>query len=288
MNNALDSAIFQQELQYYGLSGEGASLLQSKEGVIVARVRLEDRTAILKCLENTAFRREISNYDVLRRCGIPTIPVLGQSDRSLLLEDIEASDVYRMGLEGDLDDPAVIRALAKWYKTLHTKGSRYVQQNGEGLYEEWDCITPQTIEAIRESFGLADCEGLRALLEHGGQLRESLDAAPRTLTYNDFYYTNLVVRNDASEAMMLDYNLLGKGCYISDIRNVIYWLSEENTRLFFSVYGEVDAGLMLLDRICAPVVSLFSAMSRGIFPAWAREAAEALRETPALLERLYG
>ena len=33
----------------------------------------------------------------------------------------------------------------------------------------------------------------------------------RTLTYNDFYYTNMMVAKDKSSALMFDYNLLGKG-----------------------------------------------------------------------------
>lgn len=286
MEHVLDSAFFQEELRFYGLTSKDARLIRSKEGVIVARVPWDNGTAVLKCFENTAFRREIQNYDILQSCGIPTITVLGKSDRSILLEDIDSSDTYRLGMEQDLNDPSVIKAIAKWYKTLHTNGRPYVQQYGTGMYEEWDCFTIENIEAIRDRFELADSEGLKDIMDHYGELRKRIDAAPRTLAYNDFYYTNLVVKKDASEAMMFDYNLLGKGNTATDLRNVIYWFSEENKNLFFSVYGEVEDRLLLLDRICAPVVSLYFAMSRDVFPTWAKEAIDELDEIPKLIAEL--
>ncbi len=142
------------------------------------------------------------------------------------------------------------------------------------------------IESIRDRFELADSEGLRVLTDRFGELRKRMDAAPRTLAYNDFYYTNLAVKKDASEALMFDYNLLGKGNAAADLRNAVYWFSEEHRKLFFSVYGEADERPLLLDRICAPVVSLYSAMRREIFPDWAKEALRELEEIPTLMADL--
>ncbi len=286
MENVWDSSVFQEELRFYGVTGKDARVIRSKEGVIVARVRWGNGTAVLKCFENAPFRREIQNYDILHSCGIPTITVLGKSGRSILLEDIASSETYRLGMEQDLNDPAVIKAIAEWYKTLHTHGRQYVQQYGAGLYEEWGIFTMENIESVRDRFELEDSEGLKAIMDHYGALRKRIDAAPRTLTYNDFYYTNLAVKKDVSEAMMFDYNLLGKGNPASDIRNVTYWLTEENKRRFFSVYGEADDGLLLLDRICDPVVSLYYAMSRDIYPDWAKEEIDKLEEIPKLIAGL--
>ena len=268
------------ELRGYGLSYSDVSLIRNKDGVTVARVHCGEKTAILKFFENEVFRREIENYDILQRCGIPTIAVLGKSNRSLLLEDLESSGSYRLGRESDFEDTDVIRAIAGWYKTLHASGAGYVRQHGRGMYEEWDCFIRENIAAVRDRFGLAGLRGLDLLEENFALIRGRMDEAPRTLTYNDFYYTNLAVRKDGSEALMFDYNMLGKGCYVSDIRNVICWFSEENKNLFLSVYGEPDRDLMLLDEICSPVISLCSAMNRGIFPDWAKEAADDLARTP--------
>ena len=41
-------------------------------------------------------------------------------------------------------------------------------------------------------------------------------ASTWTLTYNDFYYTNLAVLKDGTSAIMFDYNLLGKGYAYAD------------------------------------------------------------------------
>lgn len=286
MEHALDSAVFLEELRRYSLTRGDARLIRSQEGVTVARVRWGGGTAVLKCFENAAFRREIQNYEILRSCGVPTLAVLGKSERSILLEDLAASDTLRLGAEEDLRDPAVIRAIAGWYRSLHTNGRQYAAQYGAGMYEEWDSFTLENLEAVRDRFRLENSEGLKALMDHYGTLRERMDAAPRTLTYNDFYYTNLAVRKDASAALMFDYNLLGKGNPAADLRNVVYWFSEENKRLFFSAYGEAEPADMLLDRICAPAISLYSALRREIFPAWAREAVAELDEIPKLLAEL--
>ena len=252
MKNVLNSDFLQNEIRFYGLEKYDISLIRSKDGVIVVRVSGSNGTAILKCFENFEFRREIHNYEILQKCRVPTITVLGKSDCSILLEDIKASDTYRLGVEQDLSNPSVIEAIATWYKKLHTNGRQPVQENDPGMYDEMNYFTIENIECIRNRFQLTESSGINAIIDNYEKLRNRIDSAPRTLTYNDFYYTNLVVRKDASEAIMYDYNLLGKGIYISDIRNVIYWFSEENKRTFLSVYGEIDDGLMILDRIYSP------------------------------------
>jgi len=54
------------------------------------------------------------------------------------------------------------------------------------------------------------------VLSRYSKLREILD----TLTYNDFYWSNFIVRKDRQAALMFDYNLLGRGYRYSDMRNV--------------------------------------------------------------------
>ncbi|MBQ9544085.1 MAG: hypothetical protein IJV00_03030 [Clostridia bacterium] len=271
-DNILQTSFFQNELKHYGISGEGAGLIRNKDGVIVARVRRGEKTAVLKCFEKKEFCREIKNYEILQSCGVPTIAVLGKSDRSVLLEDISASDGYRLAEKQDLNDPAAVKAIAKWYKLLHTNGLEYVRKYGAGMYAEWDDFTVDRIEAVKERFGLAESKGLKIITGYFDIIRRKMDEAPMTLTYNDFYYTNMVVKKDLSEALMFDYNLLGKGCYASDVRNVTYWYSEENKKLFFSEYGKPDKELLFLDKISAPVITLCYAMKRNIFPNWAKEA----------------
>ena len=278
--------ILEEELKHYKISTDDIQVIRDKEGVIVARVPFRDSTAVLKCFEREEFCREIDNYEILKGCGIPTIEVLGKSVRSILLEDIDKSSIYRLGEEDDLSNTNIIKALARWYKALHSSGADYVSQYGEGMYMEWDNFTLENIIAIQNSFNLCDSKGIKAIIGNYDELRKTMDETPKTLTYNDFYYTNMVVKKDESEALMFDYNLLGKGCYVSDIRNVTYWFSEENKSLFLSEYGDVNHELMLIDEIIAPIITLHSAMIRNIFPNWAKEAIGDLEKIPELISLL--
>ena len=168
----IESALLKSENRRYGISEENAQLIREQEGVIVARVPFDDTTAVLKCFEKDAFCREIENYGILQSCGIPTIVVLGKGERSILLEDIEASCEYRLGEESDLSKPAVIMAIAKWYKMLHTKVAQYVRQHGAGMYEEWDCFTIENIQAIKAKYNLMDNAGIQALEQRFEEVRK--------------------------------------------------------------------------------------------------------------------
>lgn len=283
----MDEDQIKKDIHDYGFSDHSVEWIREKEGVIVLRLRSGSETAILKYFEKEDFRREIKNYEILGNCGIPTIRVLAKSARSILLEDLESSPIWRLGMPEDLSNPKVIEAIAKWYRLLHTRGERYVQEFGDELYGEWDCFTRENLDDLRKGFPLDACPGFQAVSAHYAELRRRIDEIPRTLTYNDFYYTNLVVRKDESEALMYDYNLLGKGSAVSDIRNVTYWFSEENKQLFLDAYGGIDEKNLILDRILSPVVSLHSARSRGIFPNWAKEALQELSSVTELIRNLF-
>lgn len=278
--------LFFEELAVYGLPKEGAELIKNECGVIVARVPFAGGTAILKCFENPDFCREIENYAILRSLGVPTIAVYGSSARSILLEDLSASPEYRLAEEADMNDPTVVKALAKWYRVLHTRGEGYVRERGAGMYCETDCLTKENLEAVGTRFGLEGSNGLSEAISALPKLKRLCEDAPKTLTYNDFYYTNLAVGRERTAALMFDFNLLGKGVYVSDLKNVAYQLNLENKRLFFAEYGGADEKLLLLDEITSPLVSLVSAEKRDIYPFWAKEAAEKLAELPRLMEKI--
>lgn len=275
-----------EELERYGIPAEDVRLIRSKEGVTVARAAFAGGSAVLKCFETQDFRREIYNYRLLRTLDVPTIGVFGSTDRSILLEDLARSGEYRLAEEEDMNDPAVVAALAKWYSKLHTAGAEYVRLKGEGLYSEGDLISEENLNAVGERFGLKGTKGFLALKDAFPTIEGLFRNAPKTLTYNDFYYTNLAVKRDKTAALMFDFNLLGKGLYVSDVRNVGYQLTEENRRLFAEEYGGADERLMLLDEALSPLVSLVSAMQRDIFPPWAEEALEEFGRLPELIKRI--
>ena len=125
-----------------------------------------------------------------------------------------------------MSDPAVARLIAEWYKQLHSQGYGYVCQHGESMYDEADFFTLENIACIKEKTGTQDAPAWVLLEQNYAAINDLLRKARRTITYNDFYYTNMVVAKDNSSALMFDYNLLGKGYAYTDVRNVISSLSE--------------------------------------------------------------
>jgi aminoglycoside phosphotransferase (APT) family kinase protein len=105
-----------------------------------------------------------------------------------------------------------------------------------------------------------------------GKMRELVDNMPKTLTYNDFYYTNMVVAKDKNESFMFDYNLLGKGFPCADLINVTYDLSENAKSAFMSEYGEYDKNEMALAQITGILFTLiFACGKRRVLPDWAKQ-----------------
>lgn len=52
---------------------------------------------------------------------------------------------------------------------------------------------------------------------HRKEIDRRVASLSRTLAYNDFYWTNLVVARDYSSALILDFNLLGQGYAWGDV-----------------------------------------------------------------------
>ena len=126
------------------------------------------------------------------------------------------------------------------------------------------------------------------VLEYFDEFKARLDALPRTLTYNDFYYTNLIVAKDLTTAFMFDYNMLGKGYVYADIRNVCCQLGVEARAAFLDAYGNFDHEQIVLDGIFCILHSLHEGCKRSEFPAWARADLEKVKsgEFAEMLNRL--
>jgi hypothetical protein len=97
-----------------------------------------------------------------------------------------------------------------------------------------------------------------------------------TLTYNDFYWTNLAVGRDSSTALMFDYNFLGIGYRYADVRNVCSSLSDRAGRVFLEAYGEINEEEMVVDEFICHIINLVSAYKRPVFPGWAKESLDAV------------
>ena len=268
------------ELHHMGITYTTLTLLQNKDGVSVWRVETKENSYIIKYFDKAEHRREILNYQILTNLGIPTLNVVAHTASSIVIEDIKQS-IYRLGTAEDMNDQKTASLLGMWYKTLHENGREYA--NKHSLYDECNHFTLENISKIREQTGTSDLHVWAVIEENFNALKSIAMKQPKTLTYNDFYYTNLAVARDNSSAIMFDYNLLGKGYVYADIRNVCSSLGEEAKVAFLLAYGKYNEQEKALDDVISPVVTLHFACQQEKFPSWAKHELEAVKEGKMLV-----
>lgn len=273
-----------QELQQaLGIENFKITEIRKKDGVAVYRAARAGETFVLKTFEKESDRREIANYRILQSLNVPTLRVIASTDSALLMEDVSKSASLRLGLRQDMDDPAVAVPLARWYRQLHAQGRAYAAAHGAELYDEADVITAESLRGIAAKTDTRQ-NPLWALLDgYLPAVCAKIASAPRTLTYNDFYFTNLAVAKDLTTALMFDYNLLGKGYAYADLRNVTASLGKAAKDAFLREYGAFDEGEIAVDDVASALVTLHFACCRNAFPAWAAE--ERTKITSGELER---
>lgn len=265
------------ELKKLNIPYNTIDLIQNKDGVIVARVQSDEKSYIIKCFQNKDFKREIKNYQLLYDLSIPTVKVFGFSDSAILMEDISQSDTFRLATKEDLDDVVLASKIAEWCKLLHTSSENFVKENITELYDETDFITRENIEFIKEKTCTQSLPVWKIIDDNLDVIVSKIRSLPRVLTYNDFYYTNLIVAKDKTSAFMFDYNLLGKGYVYSDIRNVCYSLGEDAKNAFLETYGEFDKSEIIVDDVASVLVTLYHACKRKNFPSWANSVLNELK-----------
>lgn len=146
------------ELKKLNISYRSINIIQNKDGIIVARILCESESYIIKYFEKNEYKREIDNYKILASLDIETISVTGFTDSAILMEDISNSTVFRLGTKADLDNPTIAKAIAKWYKNLHTKGELYTKEDGNNLYDQTDYFTLKNIETIKRKTNTENLE----------------------------------------------------------------------------------------------------------------------------------
>ncbi len=243
--------------------------ISNKDGILVYRVKDQGSSKILKVFENEIYKREISNYKKLMELGIQTILVYSFAESSILMEDIKFSDKYRLATKEDMFDPKVMVPLARWYKELHKKGEVYLKNNKIKLYSEYDSITRESIVFLKDKITVKNEEAWNILISEIDKLHEFCKAR-RTITYNDFYFVNMIVAKDYSEAFMFDYNMLGEGLRASDVLNVTSSVKNCGEK-FIKSYGEIDSLETTVNNILAHIFAVLEGFKREKFPEWAEE-----------------
>lgn len=269
-------------------------LIRSKDRVWVFRCSFDGSPTVIKYFEKDDDMREIHNYQLLHRLGIPTMDVLEYAQRCLVLEDIAESKTWRLGIPDDLRDEQIAGRLAEWYFHFHEKGINIPEL--PELYCETDCLTIANLNRLSERDpSLKDITCY--LQNHVGLFQKELAGLVRTLNYNDFYWTNMLVRKDHTAAMMFDYNYLGQGYRGNDISNVKSSLSVEAGTAFEDQYDMLYHGKYGVSRECerqneeritsivTPLITVILAYQKPDFPAWGEEARQ-LVLSPQYLEHV--
>lgn len=254
-----------------GVVPDRVEQLREKDGVLVFRVYSHGKSCVLKYFEKPEYRREVGNYLLLQKLGVPTIPLIAFTEEAILMEDLGESERYRLAVLGDIESTHMMQNVARWYKTLHQKGRGFVARSKEAMYSELDVLTRDNLRIIRQRTGTEGNAVWTFLDGYFDDLQRCVDEAPKTLTYNDFYYTNLAVARDGTSAFMFDYNLLGQGMAASDVRNVTYALCEKAKTAFLEEYGSIDPKEVLLDQVTSTLTALYTACLRETLPAWAEQ-----------------
>ena len=260
------------ELEKMGVRALALELIRDKDGAAVARVDTAEGPRVLKAFHGSGQVREIGNYAALAALGVPTLRVYAATESALLLEDIDGGKLRR-GAEADLGDGHTARLIARWYRELHSRGCGYAA----ALYDENRALTPEALERVKERSGTAGLPVWRLIGENWDKIKAAVDGARRTLTYNDFYYTNLAVARDGGSALMYDYGLLGAGYAYADVRNVCSALRGGAREAFLEEYGPVDGDEARLDAVVSVLNGLISACGRERLPAWSAGLIEELR-----------
>lgn len=154
---------------------------------------------------------------------------------------------------------------------MHHEGSKFLINNIKKFYEEIDYITKENIEFVMDKTDTRDNQVWKILIDNLDLILLKTNKFEEIFTYNDFYWTNLVVSKDKKEAFMFDYNMLGVGFRYNDIRNVCSSLSDEAGEVFIKEYGEINQKEKEMDDVISIVVTLIQASKIPIFPTWANE-----------------
>ncbi len=270
---------------------ERVETISERHGHGVWRLVTAGGSYVLKWMPGSEGRVEVEGYRLLRKLGVPTLPLYGSTDQALLLEDLGTSERWRLADEDDVARAEVGRAVARWYRVFHDAGEKFLRgaDRPDFLSRETEDLTPETILETGRALGLTGLPVWKLVADHIDLLKAAVERLSLTLNYNDFYWTNLALLRGPEgepEAVVFDYHLLGLGMRVSDVRNVRSALAGDAIAAFGEAYGAVDPREAALDRPLATLYGLHVAARRDVFPRWAEAARK--RAIDGSLERDLG
>ena len=264
------------EFDKIGLIPDKIEEIRNKDGIYLYRVRCKNGTFVLKYFDRAQDPRELEYYTLLAQAGVPTLAVIGITDHAIAMEDLNISPRWRLGVEEDLNNPVTARNLAQWYRTLHD-ASGLILPNKENWYSEYGLLTKENLRETALRIDIVPIETWDFIIEHLDHLVGLIEKMEPVVNYNDFYYTNLAVGRNGREAIMFDYNFMGKGYRAADLRNVCASMRSKSASAFLESYGPIAEYEYRVDDVVSTLTTLVMAAKREKLPWWVEEPIQSVR-----------
>ena len=251
-------------------------VLRQRPGHTVYRIFTSNRSYILKWFNTEDKVLELQVYTLLHDTQVPTLPVHGQTNRALLLEDLHTSSTLRLASPGDMESESTGIALAAWYCQLHQAGRQALLDKNHDLSflsREIDELSPLSLQSAGEILNLTHLPVWRLAIESIETLTSIYRSLPHTFNYNDFAAENLAlspVNSTPVQAIVFDYDCFGIGLAYSDWRNVTHSLKNRARDAFAHAYGEINQLEKIIDEPLSVLYNLVVASSRQQLPDWAK------------------
>ena len=253
--------------------------IQDKFGISVFHIVKNNESYVGKYYSDEQIhgRREINHYTMLNEIGVPTLNVVAHTDCLLLLEDISASDLYRLGTEDDMSEIRVAHLVGKWVNLLHVKGRNYKGLLDlpllDNINNELDI--EKIYNAIQKS-GTEDNPFWSALIENIENIKRNYLQLCNTVTYNDFWWDNLAVSKNYTSVIPFDYNCVYRKYAYADIRHILSVLSDEAGTAFLEAYGDYDENEKAFEDLYWSSTGIIAALNMDELPSWADKFVEML------------
>lgn len=252
--------------------------VQSKKGVYVFQVEKQGVSYYLKYFKDLSDATEIQCYKFLAEVDIPLVEYYQCTENAILLQDMNKSELYRLGCEEDLVNENSIKSIARWFKKLHTL-TENEGVNVNFLHEETIIFKEENLMFCKEQFGHKVF--FDNLYSNINKLNDYLLKCEKVIIHDDFYYKNFFTRKDNHEIIVFDFNYMKKGLRSQElnfIRKAFRLRSSEAERLFVEQYGEYDSMEYDIYTLYDHIDCLFHAAKSDIFPSWGLESKRLLNE----------
>ncbi|GAA1396967.1 hypothetical protein [Luteococcus peritonei] len=244
---------------------EWGDVLADTGEVLVCEALFGEDRVVVKRWRGTALAAELQARRLVGAAGPAQPDLLGGGEGWLVLEDLSES-MWRPATGSDLADPSTLRALARWYVSIHELAPAGLPDpvtDLSGLGEVLDGLLPPDLAA--------------PLADRLGQWSMLVAHQPRSLVVGSFDLPAVQVVGAGMDAMLTDLSVAHAGIREEDLVLVRAELDDAGWQHFHQEYAEVssrplDEQVWLAQRGIGEVFGLLASVLQGRRPDEARVA----------------